>query len=159
MTDRPPTPAARLAETVAPYVTEARAGTTKLSISLPTPILEAVRDAAKGQGTSVSGVIAAALRSALEGDGDKTAWPPELVGVARLRGRPVEDLVSEAIDAWLDANGVRPLAEDERRRRFGAFLEARWSIADREGWPEEQVARDVAEAVREVREDRSARRR
>ena len=55
------------AETVAPYGADAAAGAhTKLSISLPTELVELVREAATESGTSVSGMIAAALRRTLE---------------------------------------------------------------------------------------------
>lgn len=57
-----------LAETVAPYGAESGgAGAhTKLSISLPTALVEVVREAAAESGTSVSGLIAAALRRTLD---------------------------------------------------------------------------------------------
>ena len=56
-----------LAETAATYggVTPGSAHT-KLSITLPTALADQVRAAAEAGGTSVSGVIAAALRSAIE---------------------------------------------------------------------------------------------
>jgi hypothetical protein len=56
-----------LRESVAPYArTPASSGVTKLSISLPTEVVEAVRSAAEDAGLSVSAVIAAALRRAIE---------------------------------------------------------------------------------------------
>jgi len=55
------------AETVAPYGADAAASAhTKLSVSLPTELVELVREAATESGTSVSGMIAAALRRTLE---------------------------------------------------------------------------------------------
>lgn len=56
------------AETVAAYGAESGgAGAhTKLSISLPTELVEVVREAAAESGTSVSGLIAAALRRTLD---------------------------------------------------------------------------------------------
>jgi len=56
------------AETVAPYGAESSgAGAhTKLSISLPTELVEVLRGAAADSGTSVSGLIAAALRRTLD---------------------------------------------------------------------------------------------
>jgi hypothetical protein len=55
------------AEAVAPYAAdEARGAHTKLSISLPTELVELVRAAAAEGGTTVSGMIAAALRKSLE---------------------------------------------------------------------------------------------
>jgi hypothetical protein len=55
------------AEALAPYGTETPSGAhTKLSVSLPTDLVELVREAATESGTSVSGMIAAALRRSLE---------------------------------------------------------------------------------------------
>jgi hypothetical protein len=52
-----------LAEAVAEYgPSEAKAGHTKLSISLPTELVEQVRAAANDSGLSVSAVVAASLR-------------------------------------------------------------------------------------------------
>jgi hypothetical protein len=56
-----------LAEAVGPYATDdARGAHTKLSISLPTELVEVVRAAATERGTTMSGMIAATLRKALE---------------------------------------------------------------------------------------------
>lgn len=58
-------------ETVAPYASGAAAGaSTKLSISLPTDLVEVVRAAAAQSGLSVSATIAAALRRTL-GDAEQ----------------------------------------------------------------------------------------
>jgi hypothetical protein len=55
-----------IAETLAPYGADAAAGShTKLSISLPTELVELVREAAVESGTTVSGMVAAALRRTL----------------------------------------------------------------------------------------------
>lgn len=55
------------AEALAPYETERAPGPhTKLSISLPTELVELVRGAASERGTSVSATIGAALRRMLE---------------------------------------------------------------------------------------------
>lgn len=63
------TPARRphaLAETAAAYgATTPAAAHSKLSITLPNELVEQVRAAAEATGTSVSGVIAAAVRSAI----------------------------------------------------------------------------------------------
>ena len=60
-----------LHETIAPYTTrETGAGVTKLSISLPTELVEIVRAAATEHGLSVSATIAAALRRTL-GDAEQ----------------------------------------------------------------------------------------
>jgi hypothetical protein len=58
-------------DTVAPYASGATAGaSTKLSISLPTDLVEVVRAAAAQSGLSVSATIAAALRRTL-GDAEQ----------------------------------------------------------------------------------------
>jgi hypothetical protein len=60
-----------LRETVAPYASTPAAGSsTKLSISLPTELVEVVRAAAAESGLSVSATIAAALRRTL-GDAEQ----------------------------------------------------------------------------------------
>lgn len=54
-------------DALAPYLVAAEAGPfAKLSISLPEPLLAAVREAADSTGVSVSGVIAASLRRLLD---------------------------------------------------------------------------------------------
>ena len=74
------------------------------------------------------------------------------------RGEPVAALVREAIDAWLEAQGARRLPEDEWERRFDALLRRRDKIWRELDVSEEEVERDVAEAIREVRRARAARR-
>lgn len=60
-----------LREAVAPYATSERRSTfTKLSVSLPTELVEVVRSAAAASGLSVSATIAAALRRTL-GDAEQ----------------------------------------------------------------------------------------
>ena len=67
MSDRWSHSSKAFAETVAPYGADPAAGAhTKLSVSLPTELVELVREAATESGTSVSGMIAAALRRTLE---------------------------------------------------------------------------------------------
>ncbi len=79
--------------------------------------------------------------------------------LSRRTGRPLAALVREALDAWLDAQGVRVVTEDEWSRRFAELLGRRGRLAVAEGWTEEQVAPDVARAVAEVRRSRAAGRR
>ena len=56
-----------LRESVAPYVaSDTAVRVTKLSISLPTDLVELVRTSAAESGSTVSSMIAAALRRALE---------------------------------------------------------------------------------------------
>jgi hypothetical protein len=84
----------------------------------------------------------------------------ELLGaVGERRGRSVAALVREAIDRWLEEQGVRRIDEDEWGRRFDALLERRRKAAAGRGFTEEEVERDVMAAVREVRKARAARRR
>ncbi|SRR5712691_2071990 len=82
-----------------------------------------------------------------------------LRSLGQRRGEPVAQLVREAVDAWLGTQNVRPIGEDEWRRRFGDLLERRVKLARDRGWSEAEVDRDVTAAVREVRRARTARRR
>lgn len=78
--------------------------------------------------------------------------------VGERRGTPVAALVREAIDRWLDEQGVRRVGEDEWGRRFDSLLERRRTVAAGRGFSEEDVERDVMAAVREARKARAARR-
>jgi hypothetical protein len=82
-----------------------------------------------------------------------------LQALGERRGVPVAQLVREAVDVWLEAQGVRRVSRDEWERRFDELLERRRRIAAEGGFSEEDVERDVMEAVREVRKARAARRR
>ena len=75
------------------------------------------------------------------------------------RGTPVAALVREAIDAWLESQGVSPVSEDEWTRRFSSLLTRRARIATRETPGEETVERDVTRTVAEARKAEVARRR
>jgi len=75
--------------------------------------------------------------------------------VAKRRGQPVAQLVREAVDAWLGSQKIRPIPEEEWRRRFGEVLERRNKIACEHGLTEEEVERDVMAAVQEVRRSRA----
>jgi hypothetical protein len=79
--------------------------------------------------------------------------------LAEQRGRAVADLVREAIDGWLEAQGVRAVSDDEWQRRFDALLARRRKLAGARPANEADVERDVLAAVREVRRARAARRR
>jgi Ribbon-helix-helix protein, copG family len=79
--------------------------------------------------------------------------------VGERRGLPVAALVRQAIDSWLETQGVRVVTEDEWQRRFDALIERRRRAAAELGVDEERVRRDVALAVREARKARAARRR
>lgn len=72
------------------------------------------------------------------------------------RGESVASLVREAIDAYLESQGIEPVTEDEWRRRFDALMSDRRTVAEELGLTEEQVERDVFDAIREVREARAA---
>lgn len=76
--------------------------------------------------------------------------------LSRRTGRPVAVLVREAVDAWLDAQGVAAIEPDDWSRRFDELLERRGRLAAAEGWTDERVAPDVARAVAEVRRSRAA---
>ena len=75
------------------------------------------------------------------------------------RGEPVAALVREAVEAWLQSQGVSVISEDEWQTRFAALLRRTGQRAKRSGWAFDKVERDVAAAVREVRRARPARRR
>jgi predicted DNA-binding protein len=81
-----------------------------------------------------------------------------LRGLSDRRGQPVAALVREAVDEWLRGQGVRLLPEDERVRRFEALLRRRDKIWRELDVSEDEVERDVTEAIREVRRARAARR-
>jgi Ribbon-helix-helix domain len=82
-----------------------------------------------------------------------------LRAVASERDVPIAALVRQAVDAWLESEGVRVLPEDEWQRRFDALLRRRDEVAAGLEVSEEDVEGDVMEAVREVRRARAARRR
>lgn len=167
-------PRSRLSESLASYLTDESAGVTKLSISLPTPLLEEVRRTARERGTSVSATIAAALQRTIdEGAASAAGRPlradpasgPAISGatvaeLARFRGSSVGGLIDEALAEWLVNRGIRlsPVRDEEWRQRLEAFLDRRRAVAEREGWTEEEIEADVAAAVNEVREARAARR-
>lgn len=75
--------------------------------------------------------------------------------IGESRGRPVAELVREAVDSWLKAQGVREIPPDEWRQRFDALLEERRRIANEEGFSAAEVERDVLAAVHEVRRRRA----
>jgi plasmid stability protein len=73
-----------LHESLAPYTgreRDASGGVTKLSISLPTDLVEVVRATAAGHGLSVSATIAAALRRTI-GDAEQVALDAALAAQA-----------------------------------------------------------------------------
>lgn len=74
------------------------------------------------------------------------------------RGIAMSELVRQAIDEWLRAQGVRVLTEDEWGQRFDALLSRPRLAGGRRPSPS-TVDRDVAAAVREVRRARAAGRR
>ncbi len=79
--------------------------------------------------------------------------------VGERRRIPVAVLVREAVDRWLAEQGVEVVAQDEWERRFDELLRRRTEIARDRDFDEERVTADVAEAVRDVRRARTARRR
>jgi hypothetical protein len=82
-----------------------------------------------------------------------------LRGLSEARGEPVAALVRQAVDSWLEAQGVQTIPPDEWERRFIALLSERSSMAREKAFRSEFVERDVLDAIREVRGARAARRR
>jgi response regulator of citrate/malate metabolism len=83
----------------------------------------------------------------------------DLLGrVAEEQGTSVACLVRSAVGLWILHHKVKPIPEDEWRRRFDALMKRRRRIAKRLGLTQEKVDKAVALAVREVREARRARR-
>jgi predicted transcriptional regulator len=83
----------------------------------------------------------------------------QLVTLQRLaeqRGLPVARLIRMAIGSWLKAEGVQQITEDEWQRRFASLLSRRQETARRGRFDARRVARDVAAAVKEVREHKPA---
>jgi Ribbon-helix-helix protein, copG family len=78
-----------------------------------------------------------------------------LRGVADSRRSTVAALVREAVDEWLERNGVRSVEPDEWSRRFEALMTRRARTAASEGWRDEEIERDVTAAVAEVRRARA----
>jgi hypothetical protein len=74
-----------------------------------------------------------------------------LAAVSKNRGEPVAALIRQAVDSWLQEHGVSVIPPDEWERRFGALLERRSQIAAPAAASLEEVERDVAAAVAEVR--------
>jgi hypothetical protein len=79
-----------------------------------------------------------------------------LQALGAQRGQPVAELVRQAVDQWLESQGVRVLAEDQWVQRFDALL-ARRRAGRRRPPSRAVVDREVAAAVREVRRARTAR--
>lgn len=78
--------------------------------------------------------------------------------VAEQRGLPVAELVRSAVTEWLRGQGVREISEDEWEQRFAVLLSRRETVARRGAFDADEVARDVAAAVRAVRGSHVARR-
>jgi hypothetical protein len=75
------------------------------------------------------------------------------------RGQPVAALVREAVDDWLRRQDPGRVSDVDWARRFEALLRRREEIWRKLDVTEDEVERDVAEAIREVRKARAARRR
>jgi hypothetical protein len=71
----------------------------------------------------------------------------------------VSVLVREARDDYLRAHGVRMIGDDEWKRRFDALFNRRDRVAKDRAYKDDDIERDVAEAVQQVRKARAARRR
>jgi hypothetical protein len=102
MTRPPRIPSHALAETAATYGTEREAAAhTKLSISLPRDLVEQVRAAADESGTTVSGVIAAALRRAIA-TGEQERLDEALALDAEDNASWANDALALTARAWAD---------------------------------------------------------
>jgi hypothetical protein len=75
------------------------------------------------------------------------------------RSVAMSELVREAVDAWLEAQGARVIREPEWKERFARLLDRRGVVERRLRPSAEEVERDVTAAVAEVRKAGSARRR
>ena len=160
----------RLSESLALYLAGESSGVTKLSISLSNDLADDVRRTAEESGTTVSATIAAAIRKAR--DADVPSSPEDLlqrllpthqwfglVGLAKIRNQAVEEILLEAVEPWLIAQGAQAVNKDEWRRIFLEFLAERDTLAAEHGWTEADVQTDVDAAVTEVRAAQKARRR
>jgi hypothetical protein len=82
-----------------------------------------------------------------------------LRSLGESRGQPVAELIRQAVDAWLGAQNVREIPENEWAQRFDRLLARRRAVAAEIGVDAARVERDVHQAVREWRKARTARRR
>lgn len=76
--------------------------------------------------------------------------------LARQRAEPVAALVREAIDEWLRAQGIRPIDDAEWDERLRLLLDRRADLRPSLTASDEDIDRDVTEAIRAVREERAA---
>lgn len=74
-----------------------------------------------------------------------------LKGLSQARRKPVAAMVREAIDAWLEEQGVTRVEDGEWERRFDLLLDRRRGLARSSPFSDREVERDVAAAVREAR--------
>lgn len=82
-----------------------------------------------------------------------------LRSIGRAQGRPMAELVREAVDDWLQRHGVRRIDDDDWRQRLGRLLDQREKIAESADWDPDTIERDVADTVADVRRERAASRR
>lgn len=71
--------------------------------------------------------------------------------VGKRQGKAVAELVREAVDTWLEAQGVRQVEPDEWADRFGQLLDRRRRVAEGTGWSEAAIAEDVLATVTALR--------
>lgn len=92
----------RLAETAAAYgVDRPERGHVKLSISLPKELAEELRLAASATGLGISGIVAAALRQAIEAS-DQARLDRALVLDAEANAAWASDALAMTARAWAD---------------------------------------------------------
>jgi hypothetical protein len=90
-----------LAETVAAYQAKSRTPHTKLSISLPTDLVDELRAAAADSGLGVSGVVAAAVRRAID-VASQEGLDRALELDAEDNARRAADTLAATARAWAD---------------------------------------------------------
>ncbi len=151
----------QLSESLAPYLAGAATGVKKLSISLPADLAEEVRQAADERGTSVSAVVAAAVRRSMEDDrGQALADDADSISQMARDRATIDGLVGEAVNEWFASRGLSlsHVPDDETLGWIQAFRNESQRRADELGWTNEQVEAEVDAAVKEVRQERAARR-
>lgn len=82
-----------------------------------------------------------------------------LRSMGNLQGRPMAEIVREAVHDWLRRHGAQQVPDDDWRKRLGQLLDERGEVAATADWDLDDIERDVATAVAEVRRERAASRR
>lgn len=77
--------------------------------------------------------------------------------LGRARGKPVANLVREAVDSWLESQGVERIEPEDWQARFDRLIQRRRQVSDRLAPDPGKVQSDVGAAVRQVRKAGAAR--